>query len=223
MPSEVSGSRFDGPVGAGAVPGSGDAFSAGAGSSDGAGSSTGTVFASDATGSNDVDSNSADSDSAGSDSADSDSAGSDSESSEGAGSGHGPLDTGGLFGGPDLLAGGGLFPSVPSAGDVDVAPDKVADAARIIEAQAEALDRKLSEQLGALQITPPAEDIVSKHAVEAWNDVVSGPEDSYAAHARTYASDLRSLATQLRKAGETYSESDEEKADGLRGGHGLPG
>ncbi|MBB3662961.1 hypothetical protein FB384_001865 [Prauserella sediminis] len=136
------------------------------------------------------------------------------------GSGNGQ---GGPFGGSDVIPGAGAFPSVPSASDIDVAPDKVADVARIIDAQADALDKKLSEHLSSLRIQAPAEDIVSQHAVEAWNDVVSAPEDSYAAHARAYVEDLRSLATQLRKAGERYSESDEEKADALGGGRGLPG
>lgn len=142
---------------------------------------------------------------------------------DGADSGDGAPDAGGLSGGPDVTPGAGLFPSVPSAGDIDVAPDQVGDAARIIEAQAEALEKKLSEHLGSLRIPAPAEDIVSKHALEAWNDVVSGPEDSYAAYARTYVQDLRSLATQLRRAGQAYSESEEEKADALGGGRGLPG
>ncbi|GAA1195459.1 PE domain-containing protein [Prauserella alba] len=177
MPSEVSESRFGGPVSAEAAFASAD-----------------TAFAAGSNGGND--------------------GGADTESGNA---------QGGPFGGSDITPGGGLFPSVPSAGDIDVAPDKVADAARIIEAQADALDEKLSEQLNSLRIKAPAEDIVSRHAVEAWNDVVSSPEDSYAAHARAYVEDLRSLATQLRRAGEKYSESDEEKADALGGGRGLPG
>lgn len=126
-------------------------------------------------------------------------------------------------GGPDIIPGAGVVPSVPSAADIDVAPDQVTEVARVIDAQADALEKKLSEHLGSLHIPAPAEDIVSKNAIEAWNDVVSAPEDSYAAHARTYVEDLRSLATQLRRAGEKYAESDEEKADALGGGRGLPG
>ncbi|MBB3049869.1 hypothetical protein FHS23_000864 [Prauserella isguenensis] len=151
--------------------------------------------------------------------------GGDADGSNGAGSGDAlPAANGSPdAGGPNIAPGAGVVPSVPSAADIDVAPDRVAEVARVIEAQADALEKKLSEHLGSLHIPAPAEDIVSKNAIAAWNDVVSAPEDSYAAHARTYVEDLRSLATQLRRAGEKYAESDEEKADALGGGRGLPG
>ncbi|OLT38769.1 hypothetical protein BJF85_08265 [Saccharomonospora sp. CUA-673] len=109
---------------------------------------------------------------------------------------------------------------MPGAKDIDVAPEKVAEAAGIIDAQAAALEEKLSEHLESLEITPPSEDTVSQHAVRAWNEVVAGDENSYAARVRAYVTGLRGLAEQLRKAGEDYTRSDQEKADSFGGGRG---
>ncbi|KID29263.1 type VII secretion target [Prauserella rugosa] len=127
----------------------------------------------------------------------------------------------GATGFPASVAGSPI-PAVPSAKDIDVAPDKVGEVARIIDEQADQLDRKLSEHLGSLRIPAPAEDTVSQHAVGVWNDVVSGPEDSYAAHARSYVTQLRGLASQLRRAGEEYTRSDQEKADTFGDRRGFP-
>ncbi|MFD2398053.1 hypothetical protein ACFSVJ_16690 [Prauserella oleivorans] len=104
-------------------------------------------------------------------------------------------------------------PEVPSARDIEIAPDKILDVARIIEEQAGALQEKLAKHLGALRIPPPSEDIVSTHAISAWNEVVAGAEGSYERRVREYVNGLRSLAEQLRKASDTYQVADADKAE----------
>jgi hypothetical protein len=103
-------------------------------------------------------------------------------------------------------------PQVPGVRDIQVEPGKVLDVATVLEDQANALDDQLRQQLAALRIDPPAEDIVSTHAAEAWNQVVADGETSYAHRAREYVAGLRELAHQLRTAGELYEADDEAKA-----------
>lgn len=103
-------------------------------------------------------------------------------------------------------------PGVPSARDIQIAPDKILDVARIIEEQAAALQGKLAQHLAALRINAPSEDVVSTNVVQVWNEVIAGDEGSYERKVRSYVLQLRSLAEQLRKASGTYQLDDEEKA-----------
>ncbi|TWE14180.1 hypothetical protein [Prauserella muralis] len=124
------------------------------------------------------------------------------------------FDLGSVFrGGAGVSALASSVPAVPAARDIEIAPDKVLDVASIIEDQAEELQRKLAEHLGALRIQPPSEDTVSTHAVQAWNQVVAGGEGSYERRVRAYVQGLRDLAGQLREASKRYQLSEQEKAE----------
>ncbi|PRX47484.1 hypothetical protein B0I33_10562 [Prauserella shujinwangii] len=107
----------------------------------------------------------------------------------------------------------GSVPGVPSARDIQVSPDNILEVARVIDEQAGLLEEKIAGHLAALRIQAPASDIVSTHAIEGWNHVVSGGENSYEHRVRAYVRGLRDLAEQLREASERYEFSDREKAE----------
>ncbi|OZM71544.1 hypothetical protein CFN78_20025 [Amycolatopsis antarctica] len=109
----------------------------------------------------------------------------------------------------------GSVPGVPGAVDIEVEPERVAAVAKVIEDQANALHEKLRNQLGHLHIDAPSEDVVSTHAIEAWNKIVSDGEDSYEQRVRAYVTGLRELAQQLRGAGEQYTDGEQDRADSL--------
>ncbi|WP_063713846.1 hypothetical protein [Amycolatopsis nigrescens] len=110
-------------------------------------------------------------------------------------------------------------PDVPGLKDIQVDPDDVLKVAGIIQAQADALSEKLADRLGGMRIPPPSDDVVSKHAVSAWNEVVCTGEDSYEKRVRDYVSGLRNLAEQLRKSADVYQLSDDEKAATFKDRH----
>lgn len=107
----------------------------------------------------------------------------------------------------------GSVPGVPNAVDIEVDPDRVLAVAKVIEDQANALHERLRNQLGDLHIDTPSNDIVSTHAVEAWNKIISDGEGSYEHRVRSYVRGLRDLAEQLRNAGGKYADGEQEKAD----------
>jgi hypothetical protein len=107
-------------------------------------------------------------------------------------------------------------PGVPAVKDITVSPDKIVAVADVIEEQATALERKISEHLDALSFTPPADDIVSQAAAEAWNAVISSGENSYRNRVLAYVHGLHNLAEQLRAAGRRYLADDEDNAAAVR-------
>ncbi|EHR53714.1 hypothetical protein SacmaDRAFT_5598 [Saccharomonospora marina XMU15] len=126
----------------------------------------------------------------------------------------------GSGGGTQLAA---SVPPVPGVADLRVAPDQILAVAKVIEEQAAALQRELAQRLAALRIPPPSQDVVSTHAVQAWNQVIAGGEGSYEQRVRSYVRQLRDLAEQLRAASAEYGVSEEEKAAAFgdrRGFHG---
>lgn len=106
----------------------------------------------------------------------------------------------------------GSVPAVPRAHDLEVAPDRILAVATVIEEQVDFLQHKLAQQVAALRIPAPSEDIISMHAVEAWNEVITGAEGSYEQRVRAYVQQLRDLAEQLREAGKGYAASEDEHA-----------
>ncbi|WAL65767.1 hypothetical protein ORV05_33725 [Amycolatopsis cynarae] len=102
-------------------------------------------------------------------------------------------------------------PSVPGAMDIQVEPDKVAQVARIINDQADALDDKIHQLLLELSIDAPAGDVVSATAADAWNRLIASGDDSYAGRVMNYLQQLRALARQLRTAADTYQLGEDEK------------
>lgn len=103
-------------------------------------------------------------------------------------------------------------PAVPGIADIHVEPGKLLQVAKIINDQADELDDKLRQKLIDLRIDPPAADVVSSTAVDAWNRLVATGPGSYAARVQNYVKNLRTLASQLRAAAERYRTGEEEKA-----------
>ncbi|SFP77329.1 PE family protein [Amycolatopsis arida] len=116
---------------------------------------------------------------------------------------------------------GGAVPEAPAVRDIQVDPGRVLDVAKVIEEQANALQDRLRAQLGALRVEPPSEDIVSVHAVQAWNAITVDGEQSYESRVRAYLEGLRELVAQLRAASEQYTASEREKAESF-GDRQLP-
>lgn len=114
---------------------------------------------------------------------------------------------------PTLGALGATVPSVPH--DLRVDPDKVLLVAQVVNEQADALDDRIRQKLIDLNITAPAEDVISSTATDAWNRLVARGEDSYAARVQAYVSNLRDLAAQLRQAAQAYQAGEEEKVIAL--------
>ncbi|EHK81669.1 hypothetical protein SZMC14600_21413 [Saccharomonospora azurea SZMC 14600] len=100
--------------------------------------------------------------------------------------------------------------------DITVSPDKIVAVADVIEEQARALERKITEHIGALSVPPPADDIVSQESADVWNTVISGGEDSYRNRVLAYVRGLQNLADQLRAAGRRYASDDEDNAAAIR-------
>ncbi|NIJ14932.1 hypothetical protein FHU38_005340 [Saccharomonospora amisosensis] len=114
-------------------------------------------------------------------------------------------------------------PPVPGAADLRVAPDQILAVAKVIEEQAASLQRELAQRLEALRIPSPSQDIVSTHAVAAWNEVIAGGEGSYEQRVRSYVRQLRGLAERLRAASAEYGASEEEKAAAFGDRRGFDG
>ena len=110
-------------------------------------------------------------------------------------------------------------PDLPAAKDIDIDPDKVLDVARVIETHANSLQGLLDQRLGQLHIDPPAQDLVSRHAIEAWNQLVADGDDSYATRVRNYVDGLRTLADQVREASHRHRAGEEAKAASFRDRH----
>jgi hypothetical protein len=107
-------------------------------------------------------------------------------------------------------------PALPVIKDITVSPDKIVAVADVIEEQARALERKITEHIGALSLPAPADDIVSQEAVEVWNTVISGGQDSYRNRVLAYVKGLHNLADQLRAAGRRYQAGDEDGAAAIQ-------
>lgn len=103
-------------------------------------------------------------------------------------------------------------PQVPGIADIRIEPGKLLQVAKIINDQADELDDKLRGKLADLNIEPPAQDVVSATATEAWNRLVARGEGSYAVRVQAYVKNLRDLAAQLREAAKRYHTGDEDNA-----------
>ncbi|NKQ55917.1 PE domain-containing protein [Amycolatopsis sp. K13G38] len=106
-------------------------------------------------------------------------------------------------------------PAVPGVADIQVEPDQVAQVAKIVNEQADALEDRVRQLLAELNIDAPAEDVVSATAAEAWNRVIATGDGSYAERVQNYIKELRGFAAQLRKAAEDYRIGEDEKIKAL--------
>ncbi|MDV6011183.1 type VII secretion target [Haloechinothrix sp. LS1_15] len=107
------------------------------------------------------------------------------------------------------------IPPGAHATTIEVEPDQLLEAASIIEEQMHALDSAVYEAEGVVRLAPPAGDIVSEHATQAWNDLVADLGHSHLARVREYVKELHGFAYQLRRAAEEYRKVDEQAASAL--------
>lgn len=106
------------------------------------------------------------------------------------------------------------------SGTFTITKDNVLAAAKIIQAQAEALADKLDIASGDLVVVPPGDDDVSIRIAPAWNDILVYNQDSYANRIREYIVGLRNLAKQCADSARAYGYTDEAVAAAL-GTHGA--
>ena len=97
-----------------------------------------------------------------------------------------------------------------SSGTFTVSKDNVLAAARIIDSQADVLQRLWTKRSRALRVEPPGDDDVSTRMAMAWNDVLFEDDDSYRNRIRDYIVGLRKLAVQLGDAAKAYGFSEDE-------------
>jgi len=97
-----------------------------------------------------------------------------------------------------------------SSGTFTVDRDNVLAAGRIIEAQADALQKLWWKRSWDLRIEPPGDDDVSTRMAMAWNDLLYENDDSYRNRIKDYIVGLRKLAIQLGDAAKAYGYSEDE-------------
>lgn len=107
------------------------------------------------------------------------------------------------------------------SGTFTVNKDNVLAAARIIENQAENLNRVLRINRRILRVRPPGGDDVSTRIAPAWNDRLIDDSDSYAERIQQYVAGLRKLAVQLGDAAKAYGYSEEQIEAAFRGPQGA--
>lgn len=99
---------------------------------------------------------------------------------------------------------------VVNSGTFTVNHENVLAAARIIDAQADALQQKLRGAADALWLESPGNDDVSVRMAAAWNDLLLNNDDSYQVRINEYVASLRRLAGQLGDAARSYGYSEDE-------------
>jgi hypothetical protein len=104
--------------------------------------------------------------------------------------------------------------SDPDTGStIGIEPGAVLATADAIERQADVLGERLAGASTALRISPPAQDTVSVHAIDAWNTIIATGDASYAERVASYVERLRGLAEQLRAAARGYQHGDAGAAE----------
>jgi hypothetical protein len=115
--------------------------------------------------------------------------------------------TGSVFSWADVLK---YVPTAPTAATLKVNHGNVLAAAKIIQAQIDALDRVIYDHKRSLFVEAAAGDPVSVDAADAWNYRLVGADDSYAARITEYLDSLRKLITQLRESAKAYGFNDQD-------------
>ncbi|HYQ64329.1 hypothetical protein [Actinophytocola sp.] len=99
-----------------------------------------------------------------------------------------------------------------TSGTFTVTRDNVLAAGRIVESQADALQKVWQERRHDLRIQPPGTDDVSIRMAKAWNEVLVDNDDSYDTRIREYVLGLKKLAVQLGDAAKTYGYTEDQIA-----------
>lgn len=97
-----------------------------------------------------------------------------------------------------------------TSGTFTVNRDNVLAAGRIIESQANALERIWRDNVKDLRIQPPGTDDVSVAMAKAWNDRLVQDDDSYSTRIHDYIVGLKKLAVQLGDTAKSYGYSEDE-------------
>lgn len=97
-----------------------------------------------------------------------------------------------------------------NSGTFTVNHENVLAAAKIVEAQADALQEKVRSIRQDLRIEPPGDDYVSTRMALAWNDLLVDNDDSYRNRIMEYIAGLRRLSVQLGDSARSYGYSEDE-------------
>jgi hypothetical protein len=97
-----------------------------------------------------------------------------------------------------------------TSGTFTVNRDNVLAAGRIIESQADALQRLWLDCTRGMRIDAPGTDDVSIRMADAWNDRLLTDDDSYKNRVKDYVVGLRRLAVQLGDTARSYGYTEDE-------------
>jgi hypothetical protein len=103
-----------------------------------------------------------------------------------------------------------------SSGTFTVNQHNVLAAARIIEAQADALRDRWKTARKDMYVVAPGSDDVSTRIAPAWNDRLIDDDDSYANRVRDYIAGLKKLAVQLGDTAKSYGYTEDEIESAFR-------
>lgn len=108
----------------------------------------------------------------------------------------------------------------PPGHGIQVTPEQLLAAAKIIEAQANTLADRLVAAEGSIRVDAPAHDVVSVHVVEVWNTLVTDGDEALLPRAMAYLDSVRALAARLRAAAGGYTGDEEMSVAGFAD-HGI--
>jgi hypothetical protein len=104
-------------------------------------------------------------------------------------------------------------PTMPANATLTVNHDNVLAAAKIIQAQIDALNDVVRLNWRDIGLDEGPQDIVSRDVARAWNHRLMGADDSYAVRIDQYVSSLRSIVSQMKDSAKKYGFSDQDIAD----------
>jgi hypothetical protein len=104
-----------------------------------------------------------------------------------------------------------------TSGTFTVDQHNILAAARIIEAQADALFETWRNARRDMRIDPPGSDDISTRIAPAWNDRLLADDDSYANRVREYITGLKKLAVQLGDTAKAYGFTEDQIDAAFRG------
>ena len=97
-----------------------------------------------------------------------------------------------------------------TSGTFTVTPTNVLSAAKIIQTQADTLEKKLHDTRPDLRVNPPGGDDVSTRIAPAWNALLLERDDSYANRISQYIDGLKNLAQQCAESARAYGYTDDD-------------
>jgi len=104
-----------------------------------------------------------------------------------------------------------------TSGSFTVTPTNVLAAAKIIQTQADTLEKKLHDARPDLRVDPPGQDDVSVRVAPAWNALLLERDDSYANRISQYVDGLHKLAQQCAESAKAYGYTEEQVAAAFGG------